>query len=63
MLGIILSVAGSVGVMAICALLSTGEHSFYEARLGWLVFYTILLSIGLIMAIHGLKKKQCNSSP
>ena len=58
MVGIILSVVGSVGVMVVCVLIHGGVYSFNEAIICWLVVSTVLLSIGLIMAIHGLKKKQ-----
>ena len=58
MVGIILSVVGSVGVMVVCVLTHGGVYPFNEAIICWLVVSTVLLSIGLIMAIHGLKKKQ-----
>ena len=56
MLGIILSVMGSVGVMTVCTLTHAKAYPFDEAIICWLVFFTIFLSVGLIMAIHGLKK-------
>ena len=56
MQGISLSVIGSVGVIVISACIIGRAYPFNEVILCCVVFCTISLSAGLIMAIQGLKK-------
>jgi succinate-acetate transporter protein len=61
--GVILSVSGFVGVLVVLVHIIAGHCTLIrltpdgETMLVTLVFSTISLFIGLIMAIHGLRKK------